>query len=399
MKTLFVVLALMVLSFSLSIAQRDYSVRFVTITFSNPPAPSYVDTFGVGVGYTFCIDKSASLPYAETEQPPVPPPGNTDARFVDFSGTDPDANCHGAGLKTDIQGWSGYSSTIDTFQYQIQVADKNNPWYITWDTTNITDKFSSLVIQDAGTGGLLLNLDMTTKDTITFTKTSTLKNTSQFYIYAEWKSTPICKGCFNPVLLLGTKAVNFGRVGYGSYKDTTLTIGNHGEVGMQIKSMTSTSSAFTINGDNPIITPGSSANYTIRFTPANSSPVAAWLVIKSDSYSTSPDSVLLLGNQLCGVSDQYGTPKDFALRQNFPNPFNPSTFIAYDLPSRAYVTLKVYNMLGQEVAVLANGEQEPGYKSVKFDIASTGGRLPSGVYVYRMAAGSFTETKKMLLIR
>jgi hypothetical protein len=88
-------------------------------------------------------------------------------------------------------------------------------------------------------------------------------------------------------------------------------------------------------------------------------------------------------------------PGVFNLHQNYPNPFNPSTVIEYDLPSREYVSLKVYNILGQEVAVLAEGLQEPGYKSVSFETTN----LPSGVYVYRLVAGTFTDTKKMLLLR
>jgi hypothetical protein len=187
LRLIFLTVLVLALASSFSYAGGADSVRFVVITFSNTGAPSYVDTMGVGIQYTFCIDKGANLPYAETEQPPAPPAGNTDARFVDFSGTDPDVNCHGAGLKTDIQTGSLTAAVTDTFQYQIQAADKNNNWYITWDTTGIHDKVESLVIQDAGTGGLLLNLDMTTKDSITFTKTGTLKNTTQFYIYATWK--------------------------------------------------------------------------------------------------------------------------------------------------------------------------------------------------------------------
>jgi hypothetical protein len=88
-------------------------------------------------------------------------------------------------------------------------------------------------------------------------------------------------------------------------------------------------------------------------------------------------------------------PKDFALKQNYPNPFNPSTIIEYQLPTAVYVSLKVYNMLGQEIATLVEATQEAGYKSIKFDIAN----LPSGVYIYSIVAGSYTDAKKMLLMR
>jgi photosystem II stability/assembly factor-like uncharacterized protein len=85
----------------------------------------------------------------------------------------------------------------------------------------------------------------------------------------------------------------------------------------------------------------------------------------------------------------------YILSQNYPNPFNPSTTIRYGLPNRSHVTLSVVNTLGQLVAVLQNGEQEGGYHEVKFD----GTGFPSGVYFYRMQAGDFVETRKLLLVR
>jgi len=90
-----------------------------------------------------------------------------------------------------------------------------------------------------------------------------------------------------------------------------------------------------------------------------------------------------------------GVPDHFALLQNFPNPFNPSTTLRYSLPTRAYVTLTVFNALGQQVAVLQNGEQEAGYHEAVFDASG----LASGVCLYRLTAGSFVETRKLLLVR
>ena len=88
-------------------------------------------------------------------------------------------------------------------------------------------------------------------------------------------------------------------------------------------------------------------------------------------------------------------PTNFILNQNYPNPFNPSTVIRYGLPSRAHVILTVFNTLGQQISVLQNGEQDPGYYEVRFD----GTNLPSGVYFYRMQAGSYVETKRLLLLK
>lgn len=88
-------------------------------------------------------------------------------------------------------------------------------------------------------------------------------------------------------------------------------------------------------------------------------------------------------------------PGAVSLAQNYPNPFNPSTTIRYGLPSRARVVLTIYNTLGQQVSTLVQGEQDPGYHEVRFD----GSTLPSGVYFYRIRAGSFVGTKKCLLMK
>ncbi len=94
-----------------------------------------------------------------------------------------------------------------------------------------------------------------------------------------------------------------------------------------------------------------------------------------------------------------GIPTKVALGQNYPNPFNPTTVINYELPKEEYVHLVVYDMLGREVATLVNGMQQAGSKSIEFNAASAVGGLPSGLYFYRMTAGSFSETKKLLYLR
>jgi len=89
------------------------------------------------------------------------------------------------------------------------------------------------------------------------------------------------------------------------------------------------------------------------------------------------------------------TPREFILSQNYPNPFNPSTIIRYEIPERGFVTLKVYDVLGNEIATLVNEEKSIGSYAVEFN--ATG--LPNGIYFYQLQAGSFVETKKMILLR
>ena len=96
-----------------------------------------------------------------------------------------------------------------------------------------------------------------------------------------------------------------------------------------------------------------------------------------------------------GVTAEEALPVAYELAQNYPNPFNPSTTIKYELPQRAHVVLTVFNMLGQQVAVLQNGEQQAGYHEAVFDASG----LASGVYLYRLTAGSYVETRKLVLVR
>ena len=99
---------------------------------------------------------------------------------------------------------------------------------------------------------------------------------------------------------------------------------------------------------------------------------------------------------LTGVSGRdEQLPTEVRLDQNYPNPFNPSTTIRYQLPTQLHVTLTVYDILGRGVATLVNGVEGPGIKTVKLD----GGNLASGVYFYRLEAGRFTSTKKLMLLR
>ena len=95
------------------------------------------------------------------------------------------------------------------------------------------------------------------------------------------------------------------------------------------------------------------------------------------------------------VEVEVSTPLEFLLEQNYPNPFNPVTVIKYSIPEVSNVTLKLYNLLGEEVATLVNEEKVAGYHKLEFNAIN----LPSGVYFYQLRAGKYIETKKMLLLK
>ena len=92
---------------------------------------------------------------------------------------------------------------------------------------------------------------------------------------------------------------------------------------------------------------------------------------------------------------QYALPTEFKLEQNYPNPFNPETRIRYQVSSISPVTLKIYDILGNEVTTLVNEQKELGYYEVDFNAVS----FASGVYIYRLQAGNYISTKKMILMK
>jgi len=121
----------------------------------------------------------------------------------------------------------------------------------------------------------------------------------------------------------------------------------------------------------------------------------------SGAFDMSSGDVYLIKTDTQGIvtgvkeQDTFDLPKNFSLSQNYPNPFNPVTEIRYTLPRDSYVKLEVYNIVGQKVTSLVDGKQKAGYKTVWWDA----GYLSSGIYFYRLQAGDFVQTKKMVLLR
>ena len=94
------------------------------------------------------------------------------------------------------------------------------------------------------------------------------------------------------------------------------------------------------------------------------------------------------------------TPSEYSLNQNYPNPFNPNTSISFSVPSESFVTVKIYNMLGQEITTLFSGNSKAGIHSLNWNGKdSNGTNVSSGNYICKMTSGDFTETRKMNLIK
>ena len=141
------------------------------------------------------------------------------------------------------------------------------------------------------------------------------------------------------------------------------------------------------------------SNGVLRVTMAGATPAssdtlfaitAATEIHLSASYTTNENAPKSL--ESIALTE---TPESYALRGNYPNPFNPTTTIAYDLKQEVYVSLIVYDLLGREVARLVDGTQIAGQHNVSFDASS----LSSGIYLYRLEAGHFSETRQMTLVK
>ncbi len=138
--------------------------------------------------------------------------------------------------------------------------------------------------------------------------------------------------------------------------------------------------------------------YTINY--AGGGPSLAEYKIRANDINGNYSNYTSMESVHYGYAWKIGTRKngsiiDYKLEQNYPNPFDQTTSISYSLKKPGYVSLIVNNLLGQQVAELVNESQERGYHTINFDASN----LPSGIYIYKLNAGEFTEVKKMQLIK
>ncbi len=121
---------------------------------------------------------------------------------------------------------------------------------------------------------------------------------------------------------------------------------------------------------------------------------------KTEKYTINLNSVCLNDIKIAVSSGEPAIPYEYKLHQNFPNPFNPVTTIKYDLPENSRIKLTIYNILGQEIKTLINERKQAGFHRLKWDGTGRNGiQVSSGMYIYRIKAGDFVSTKKMVLLK
>lgn len=198
-----------------------------------------------------------------------------------------------------------------------------------------------------------------------------------------------------PVFHTNTVEILFEPIVIGATSFDTLVVYNNGNAQLVISDIESTCSNFSIEPNAATILPAQSFQFLVSFTPDSIKNYTGFLVFNHNGLS-SPDTIGVRGDGVTTVETiEPGVPDDFALYNNYPNPFNPETTIRFDIPKETYVTLSVYNILGQKVITLIDEELKAGRYSTVLNASD----YPSGIYFYQLTAGKYSAIKKGVLLK
>jgi hypothetical protein len=176
-----------------------------------------------------------------------------------------------------------------------------------------------------------------------------------------------------------------------------IAIFNSGEGNASINNVASSNGVFTVESFPTSIAQNTFGYARVKFKPnANNQTFTSVITITSSDTVKTVNLTGYSNSQTAGiVTLSNEIPSKFALAQNYPNPFNPTTKINFEVPVRSFVSLKVFDLNGKEVANLVSQVQAPGYYQYDFD----GSNLPSGTYFYKLQTADFTSTKKLVLVK
>ena len=197
-----------------------------------------------------------------------------------------------------------------------------------------------------------------------------------------------------PQFIVTPNPLQLGSVALGDTLLDSVVVYNNGNPDLIIASINTSNSFLSITPTTGTIAPGSSETFQVQFSANVAGPQQAFMVFNHNG-PTSPDS-LIVDAMVTGITNTEGKiPHLFALYQNYPNPFNPVTKIEFQIPNNDFVTLKIYNLLGEEVATLLSDQLLSGIHSIEWNSSD----LASGVYIYQVKTGSYQAVKKMLLLK
>ena len=205
-----------------------------------------------------------------------------------------------------------------------------------------------------------------------------------------------------PIINVSTDSVLFDTTNIGTTASLPVTVWNSGNIALQVTNIISTDTVFTATPTTLSIPPADSQVVNVHFSPPSIGYFSGLIRFASNDpgHDTLDIFVAGQGDLLSGIAENPEIPTTFAVAQNFPNPFNPTTTIKYQLPNSGHVRLTIYNLLGQKVRTLVNTRQDAGYYQAVWDGRNDqGNQVSSGIYIYRFEGEGFIRTLKMILMK
>jgi hypothetical protein len=269
-----------------------------------------------------------------------------------------------------------------------------------------SSKIAAAGVNAVNAGGVLMYLIFQVPDSTPISSYTSLALSS--VVFNEGSPRPLIQNGSlqvgsRPIMQVVPNAAHLNAV-VGHRDSVEITVNNLGNLTLSSTLSIIGSPAFTVSLSNINVSPGGNVKPKIYFQPSVSGPDSAKLQFTTNDPFHSIVTVPISGTtNLTGVENgPLEIPTEFLLKQNFPNPFNPSTTVQYSLPVRSHVRLTIYNLVGQIVAELINQEQGAGYHQLVWNAE----RISSGIYLYRLEAATVSDppqrinyTKRMILLK
>ena len=223
--------------------------------------------------------------------------------------------------------------------------------------------------------------------------------TGEILTWADWncsRQTSNLENFWSNALVLATDASNHPRIVWGPYQENSMFVQYYNiykKKGTNNFSLLTTATGYEFTDVNEVIPTEPSTQVPVYYY------IKAFGQLAESNYESEPTNTV--GINVRGGFDKLlqnsidNLPNDYILLQNYPNPFNPSTKISYSIKEEGLVTLKVYDVLGKEIATLVNENKATGTYEAEFNAS----QLPSGMYIYKIQSGQFSDVKKMILTK
>ena len=372
MRKLFTILSIVLLYSTIAFGQLfsdDPAAVAIPFTVEDNDGHSGILVFGLDLTATGGIDPGLD----EVEQPPVPPSGVFDRRFV----SRPGQSTLGQGTLIDIRNAPAFPFS-GTYEHQIafQTGGAGTEITVSWNLP--PEIITGSVIQDLFGGVLGYDEPFVGTGSITVTNPALVTGLQIIVVYLAIipvELTSFTAGLSGQEVILNwTTATEINNQGFEIERHTTTS--NWETIGYVPGFGTTTEPKTYSYTDDNIVT----GTYTYRLKQVDYDGTFSY----SDEVEVEVDFA----------------PSDFALFQNYPNPFNPSTSVRFQVPQTSSVTVIIYNMLGQEVRTLFAGEVVRGTYTASWNgLNDAGIKMSSGSYIYKMVAGDFVQSKKMVLLK